>query len=176
MNNQIYTIKDPILREISESVDEKEIDEVVDNLTKVFKEIMSYGAGLSAVQIGILSRAIIMQDELAQEKETPLILINPKIDILNKGTLMHSYEGCLSIPGVFAYVQRPQSVTVSYLDEKNKKQKRIFSGQNAAVFLHEYDHLNGVWFIDRAFNRHYRREFERRNKVKLKTITDPYKY
>jgi peptide deformylase len=177
MVNRIYTFKNPALREISESIDVADAKEIVTDLKDTLKDLGPYGSGLSAVQIGVLSRVFVMQEQITTHDEPKIIvLINPEVENVFKGPALSSYEGCLSIPGVFTYVKRPASVTMSYFDEEGKKQRAVFNAQGAAVALHEYDHLNGIWFVDRAFNRYYRKDFWKKYKVKLIAKSDIYNY
>jgi len=177
MIKQVLSFKESKLRGTSPYVEPigPYCKEVIQDLKDTFEDLGPYGAGLSAIQIGHFARVFVMQDQAVTDPKL-IVMVNPKVESVFRGPLMLSYEGCLSIPGVFTRVQRPSSVTMSYDDEEGKKQKRVFNSLNAFVALHEYDHLNGTWFVDRAYNNMYRRLFWRKNKVKLKAMVDPYKY
>ena len=100
------------------------------------------GVGLAAPQVGVLRRiAVVEYDEKYYE------LINPRI-LLATGELTGE-EGCLSVPGVRGTVNRPENITVVYLDRKGKRHKVEVSGVMARVFCHEIDHLDGVLFVDK---------------------------
>lgn len=180
MIRQLCSFREPILREESKFVDlaDPKNKVIINDLKDTFEDLGPYGAGLSAVQIGALSRVFVMKEQITTDKKEPktLVIINPKIVSIFKGPVAPSYESCLSIPGVFAYVDRPSSATISYLDEDGNEKKRVFNAQGAAIALHELDHCNGIWFVDRALNHSYRRDFYRRTKIKLKAIGDPYSY
>jgi len=179
MVRQICTIKDEILREVSGPVYKIDagVKSIVQDLKDTLGDLGPYGAGLSAIQIGIPSRIFVFNQYPAMdEKDGPTVVINPIIESIFQGPVQSSYEGCLSIPGVFYYVLRPSSVTMLMLGEDGKEIKRTFNSQSAAVALHEYDHLNGVWFIDRALARKGRRDFKRKHGVEVKTIMDDYVY
>ena len=104
------------------------------------------GIGLAAVQIGILKRLIVIDISKKDEKKDPLFLINP--EIISKSNNTSTYEeGCLSLPGHFAEIERPAECQVSYLDYNGKK-KITAKGLLSTCIQHEVDHLNGILFID----------------------------
>ena len=180
MFTKVLTIKDPKLREVSKDVKvkNKKDKQAIQDLKDTLKVLSLQAFGLSAIQIGhplrvfILNLPVIERDN---EKES-LIIINPKILKLFKGPLTTQIESCLSIPDVYASTTRPPSVSIEFIDEQGLKVERMLNDTVAIVFLHEYDHLNGVWFIDRAFNREERRKFQRKNRIKIEPIKDPYDY
>lgn len=180
MIRQLCSFRETVLREKSKFVDlsDPKNKVIINDLKDTLKDFGPYSAGLSAIQLGSPDRVFVMKEQITTDKKEPktLVIVNPKIVSIFKGPTVPSYEGCLTIPGVFAYIDRPSSVTMSYLDEDGNEKKRVFNSQGAAVALHEYDHLNGIWFVDRAFNHSYRRDFYRRTKIKLKVISDPYSY
>ena len=104
----------------------------------------SNGIGLAAPQVNI-SRKFFIAD--TREEGEKIICINPKIVArLNKEEEME--EGCLSLPGIYGPVSRPVGVTVEYTDINGKPQILKARGLLARVILHEYDHLEGILFID----------------------------
>lgn len=140
----IITLNDPFLRRRSEPI--KDFD---DDLTKLIDEMFqtlsgARGLGLAAVQVGALMRLFVVH----VPKDTPRVFINP--DILETSIEQVEYEeGCLSIPGINADVSRPESVKVQAWNQKGKLFSLTADGLLARVIQHEYDHLNGVLFIDR---------------------------
>jgi len=103
------------------------------------------GIGLAGPQIGLMERIFVVQIEDAP----PQVFINPAI--LETSQEMGKYEeGCLSIPGVYSNVVRPLAVKVQAWNEKGRPFTLEASGLLARVILHEYDHLEGVLFIDRV--------------------------
>ena len=119
---------DPILRKKSEN-----LEKVDDELKKLMDDMLETmyaapGIGLAAVQIGILKRLIVIDISKKDEKKDPLFLINP--EIISKSNNTSTYEeGCLSLPGHFAEIERPAECQVSYLDYNGKKKnysKRTF--------------------------------------------------
>ena len=134
---------DEILRKkskIVENIDDR-IRELLDDMVETMHEYN--GVGLSAVQVGILKRLVVI--DLYDGKE-PLKLVNPEI-VKQKGT-QEVEEGCLSFPNQFAKVIRPMEVTVKAQDENGKnitiKGKELL----AQGLAHEIDHLNGNLFVD----------------------------
>ena len=81
------------------------------------------------------------------KKKNPLFLVNPKITFRSKKTSVYE-EGCLSLPGHFAEIERPEECHVDYIDYDGKEKKIEANGLLATCIQHEVDHLNGILFID----------------------------
>ena len=105
------------------------------------------GIGLAAVQIGILKRIIVIDISKDKEKKDPLFLINPEITFKSKNTSVYE-EGCLSLPGHFAEIERPAECHLNYIDYYGKQKSLQAKGILATCVQHEVDHLDGVLFID----------------------------
>ena len=138
---------DPILRKKSEN-----LEKVDDELKKLLDEMLQTmyaapGIGLAAVQIGILKRLIVIDISKENEKKNPLFLVNPKIISKSESTSIYE-EGCLSLPGHFAEIERPAECKVKYLDYNGKEKEITAKGLLSTCIQHEVDHLNGVLFID----------------------------
>ncbi len=138
---------DPILRKKSEN-----LEKVDDELKKLLDEMLETmyaapGIGLAAVQIGILKRLIVIDISKENEKKNPLFLINPKIISKSESTSIYE-EGCLSLPGHFAEIERPAECKIKYLDYNGKEKEMTAKGLLSTCIQHEIDHLNGVLFID----------------------------
>ena len=135
--------KDEILRKKSrevETVDDKIrnlLDDMVDTMHKY------NGVGLSAVQVGILKRVVVI--DLYDDKG-PIKMVNPVI-IKTKGE-QEVEEGCLSFPNQYARLIRPMEVVAEALNENGEKIKIKAKGLLAQAICHELDHLDGVLFID----------------------------
>ena len=144
---KILTLPDPILREVSEPVNkvDKEIKHLMDDMLETM--YAAPGIGLAAVQIGILKRLIVLDISKDKEKKNPLFLINPEIISLSKKTSVHE-EGCLSLPGYFAEIERPAECQIKFIDYNGKEKELKANGLLATCIQHEVDHLNGVLFID----------------------------
>ena len=138
---------DPILRkksEILEKVDD-ELRVVLDDMLETMYS--APGIGLAAVQVGILKRVIVIDVSKDKEKKDPFFFINPEIISKSKNTSTYE-EGCLSLPGYFAEIERPAECHVKYIDYYGKKKEIKATGLLSTCIQHEIDHLNGVLFID----------------------------
>ena len=136
-----------LLRKVSKSV--KEVNKDVQNIMNDMLETMysANGIGLAAIQIGIPKNLIVIDLLTKEKKKDPLFFVNPKI--IKKSSKMSKYdEGCLSIPNLFAEIQRPSECEVEYLDYQGKKKILKANGLLATCIQHEIDHLNGILFID----------------------------
>lgn len=138
---------DPILRKKSEP-----IEKVDKNLKKFLEDMLltmysAPGIGLAAVQVGVLKRLIVIDISRSDEKKKPLFLINPEIKFKSNKTSIYE-EGCLSLPGHFAEIERPSECHVDYIDYNGKKKLLKADGLLSTCIQHEIDHLNGVLFID----------------------------
>jgi peptide deformylase len=104
------------------------------------------GIGLAAPQVGVGLRLAIV-DLMPNDKPAPMVLINPRVTAASSEMAVRE-EGCLSLPGQYADVERPAVVTVEYQDEAGVKQRVDAEGLLAACLQHEIDHLDGVLFVD----------------------------
>tara|TARA_B100000963_G_scaffold237714_1_gene207861 strand:+ start:4992 stop:5516 length:525 start_codon:yes stop_codon:yes gene_type:complete len=138
---------DPILRKKSELVEQVNNDtrKLIDDMLQTMYS--APGIGLAAVQIGILKRIIVIDVSKKEEEKKPIFLINPKIIFKSKETSLFE-EGCLSLPGYFAEIERPAKCKVEYVDYFGKKTELEAEGLLSTCIQHEIDHLNGVLFID----------------------------
>ena len=112
------------------------------------------GVGIAAPQLGIsLQIMVVASRPNARYPGAPLMepvtLINPEIE-WQSDHYVKDWEGCLSVPGIRGLIQRPDAVRVRYADPEGQQRKVEWSGFLARIFLHEYDHLIGKTFIDRA--------------------------
>ena len=134
---------DEILRKKSrevEAVDDR-IRELLDDMVETMHR--ANGVGLSAVQVGILKRVVVID---IYDDNGPIKLVNPVIT-KQKGT-QEVEEGCLSFPNQYAKLIRPAEVTMEALDENGEKIKIKAKGLLAQAICHELDHLDGVLFVD----------------------------
>ena len=147
MQRKIIIEPDVILRkksEILENVD-NELRELMDDMLETM--YAAPGIGLAGVQVGVLKRLIVIDISKDKEKKNPLFLINPEIIFKSTNTSIYE-EGCLSLPGYFAEIERPAECHVEYIDYEGKKKEIKASGLLATCIQHEVDHLNGILFID----------------------------
>lgn len=105
------------------------------------------GVGLAAPQIGVDARIAVLDCAEKDAPREPLAMVNPEIVWRSEATRPHE-EGCLSIPDIYAEIERPEEVTVRFLDREGAAQERRFSGLWAVCAQHEIDHLDGKLFID----------------------------
>ena len=105
------------------------------------------GIGLAAIQIGVPQRIIVMDISRDKENKNPMYFVNPVIK--NKDLEKSIYEeGCLSVPNQFAEIERSCKCEVEYLDYNGKKEILKAEGLLATCIQHEFDHLEGILFID----------------------------
>ena len=123
-------------------------DEELKTLTDDMFETMHSvdGIGLAATQIGVAKQVAVI--DISPEKNEPLVIINPAIQILDPSKTEDYDEGCLSVPGFFETISRPSDIKLSYQDLNGKKQEIKPEGLLTKVVQHELDHLNGRLFVD----------------------------
>ena len=107
------------------------------------------GVGISANQVGIDAQIFVMQPTQHNELKDAFAIINPVIEKISEETDLR-YEGCLSYPNLFLKVQRPVKLVTRFLDADAKECIIVLNNYDARVFLHEYDHLQGIEFTDRV--------------------------
>ncbi len=143
---EILTEPNKILRQKSTNVDvvDKEIQNLMDDMLETM--YAAPGIGLAAIQIGIPKRIIVM-DIGRKEEKNPMYFVNP--EILNKSKNNSTYEeGCLSVPGQFAEIERPEKCIIKHLDYFGKSKTIEATGMLSTCIQHEIDHLDGILFID----------------------------
>ncbi len=144
---KILTEPNKILRQVSLPVEKvgNEERKLMDDMLETMYS--ARGIGLAAIQIGVPKRIIVMDLSKEGEKKEPKYFVNPIIK--NKNKKLATYEeGCLSVPGQFAEIDRPSECEVEYLDYDGKKIFLNASGLLATCIQHELDHCEGKLFID----------------------------
>ncbi len=163
----IIEIPDPRLKQVSTRVDN--FDEQLKFLVADMFETMyeAPGIGLAAVQVGMPIRLLVIdlqpEDEDAEAepctehgghshshrplKREPMVFINPEILEESEEVAVYN-EGCLSVPEIYAEVERPASIRARWQDLDGKQHEELIDGLLATVLQHEMDHLEGVMFID----------------------------
>jgi peptide deformylase len=148
----ILTAPDPRLKLVAQPV--TAVDGTVRRLMDDMVETMyaAKGIGLAATQVGVAQRVVVMDlSDVPEAPKQPLKMANP--EILWTSDQDSSYqEGCLSVPGVFENVTRPDACKVRYLDEQNEVRELNATGLLATCIQHEIDHLNGTLFVDHLSN------------------------
>ena len=148
---KLHYLGDRVLRQPA-----KRIAKVDDNIRQIVRDMLQTmysndGIGLAAPQVGIHKQLIVIDCEPDNPANPPLILINPVIKQVSR-ELCLAQEGCLSIPGVYMDVTRPELVEVAYKDENGRPRTLKAGDLLGRCIQHEMDHLNGVVFVDRIDN------------------------
>lgn len=146
---RVRTYGEEVLRQKAKSIERitDEIRTLVEDMKETMREYN--GVGLAAPQVGESVRLIIIDPREEQESENgkyPLALINP--EILSAEGECEFEEGCLSIPGIYRKVRRPEKVVVKYTDMDGKIHEIEDEDVLSRVLQHEIDHLDGVLFVD----------------------------
>jgi peptide deformylase len=144
---KILTEPDPFLRQKSSNVDNvsDEIRSLMDDMLETMYN--APGIGLAAIQVGVPKRVIVMDLSRDDDKKNPLYFVNP-VMITNSDNKAAYEEGCLSVPGQFAEINRPDKCKVKYLDYDGNEKILDAEGLLATCIQHEMDHLEGILFID----------------------------
>ena len=144
---KILTEPNRVLRQKSLPVEK--VDEDLRRLMDDMLETMyaAPGIGLAAIQVGIPKRVIVLDLARKDEPKNPMYFVNP--EIINKSQNPSSYEeGCLSVPGQFAEIERPDKCHIKFLDYFGQPKEIKAEGMLATCVQHEIDHLEGILFID----------------------------
>jgi peptide deformylase len=152
MKYPVTVYGDPLLRKKAKPVDKnyEGLQEVIENMWETM--YYSDGVGLAAPQVGLSIRLFIVDassgaDEEPELKDFKKVFINPEIiEITGDEWIMN--EGCLSLPEIREDVLRPDKVRIKYFDENFVEHEEEFKGFAGRVVQHEYDHLDGILFID----------------------------
>lgn len=160
MIKELVDYKQEILKQPCEEFDfsqpQMPIEELVADLAETM--ISNKGLGLSANQIGYPYRAFVINSSEI------IAVFNPKIvDVSDETTTLD--EGCLSIPGFYVKVKRPKKIRVRYTQPNGELVTKTFEGMTAKIFMHEYDHLEGINMKQRA-NRYHLELANKRMKKK----------
>lgn len=141
----ILEFPDPRLRTQAKPVEQ--VDDRVRTLIDDMFETMydAKGIGLAATQIDVHERVVVM--DLSEEGNEPLVFINPEVEVLDGDTRNYD-EGCLSVPGFYETVKRPEHIRVTALDRDGNRFELVPDGLLAVCIQHELDHLEGKLFVD----------------------------
>ena len=144
---EILTEPNTILRQKSLVVEK--VDQDLQKLMDDMLETMyaAPGIGLAAIQIGVPKRVIVLDISSKGEQKNPMYFVNP--EIIEKSENNSTYEeGCLSVPGQFAEIDRPDKCHIKYLDYYGQPKELKAEDMLATCIQHEMDHLEGILFID----------------------------
>jgi peptide deformylase len=134
-----------------EDIQDETIQKLIDDLMATVIEVN--GVGIAAPQVAQSYRVMIVASRPnpryphAPHME-PTAMINPRI-IAHSSTMIKDWEGCLSIPGIRGLVPRYEAIEVEYTDRNGKIQRQLLTNFVARIFQHEYDHFDGIVFLDR---------------------------
>ena len=144
---QILTEPNPILR--NKSLRDEKVDSNIQELMDDMLETMyaAPGIGLASIQVGVPKRVIVIDIDQKDGQKNPMFFINPEIIEKSKNNSTYE-EGCLSVPGQFAEIDRPDKCHVKYLDYHGEKKEIKAEGMLSTCIQHEMDHLEGILFID----------------------------
>ncbi|HWQ36787.1 MAG TPA: peptide deformylase [Blastocatellia bacterium] len=147
MTLKIVKYGDPVLQKEGEEVTriDGQLAKFVDEMFETMYE--AKGVGLAAPQVALSKKLFVMDVSGGKESKDRIVVINPQI-VETKGSVI-SEEGCLSFPGIYFEVERPEIVTVQALDINGKEITFEVSGLGARCVLHENDHINGRVFIEK---------------------------
>ena len=121
---------------------------VTEFCNNMFETMKNYGGiGLSANQVGKPYRLFVMGDNPQINNGQKWVCINPEITNVSKDTIRYK-EGCLTFPFLFLDIERPQDISVEYLDENLEKKEEHMTGIVARCFQHEFDHMQGIVFTE----------------------------
>lgn len=149
----IYIYGQPVLRKECQDIDASypNLKELIDNMYETMYN--ADGVGLAAPQVGLADRIFVIDLSPLADEESPQYeglkktFINARI-ISRTGDMVSTEEGCLSIPGVNESVPRHDEIEIEYLDENLVSHTETFTGFTARVIQHEYDHIDGILFVD----------------------------
>ena len=143
---KILKYPDPRLRTVAEVV--TKFDKSLDNLSKDMLKTMyaENGIGLAATQVDFHIRLVVI--DISEERDEPLIFVNPVVKVLDNKSLVPCEEGCLSIPGASVEVTRPDKIQLNWLDVKGNEHEDNPQGLLAVCIQHEIDHLQGKLLVD----------------------------
>lgn len=151
----IYAYGQPVLKKVADDIDKDypKLAELIENMWETMYK--AEGVGLAAPQIGLSIRLFMVDtvqifenDEEAKEEGLKKVFINAE-KIEEAGKEWEYEEGCLSIPDIRGDVKRPEQLKLRYLDENFEEHEEVFTGINARVIQHEYDHIDGVLFTEK---------------------------
>lgn len=153
MQLPIYLYGHPVLRKVCGDIaaDYPDLKKLISDMSETMYK--SDGIGIAAPQVGKDIRLFVIDatplaNDYPEVKDFKRVFINAHIVRRNDEKTMETCEGCLSLPGISEYVKRSSEIEIEYLDENFEQHKEVISGYCAIVVQHEYDHTDGVLFID----------------------------
>ena len=150
----IYIYGHPVLRKVTKDIDVTypNLKELIENMYETMYN--AEGVGLAGPQVGLEDRIFVIDLSPLADEENPeykglkKAFINARITSSRTGDIASTEEGCLSIPGINESVPRQNNIEIDYLDENLEPHTETYSGFTARVIQHEYDHIDGILFVD----------------------------
>ena len=171
----IYAYGQPVLKKVAEDIDKEYpfLEELIANMWETMYN--ANGVGIAAPQIGRSIRLFVVDSTQMEEEDKPFkgikrVFINAQ-KVEETGPVSEYEEGCLSIPDIRGDVDRPEKLTIKYLDENFVEHTETFENLNARVVQHEYDHIDGILFTEHLKplkKRLVRRKLDKIKKGKVK--------
>jgi peptide deformylase len=151
----ITQLGNPTLRQLAQPVNNSQdpsVQALIDRMLEMMEQ--AGGVGIAAPQVGVSIQLVIVASRPTPRypdapEMIPTPMLNPRL-IKHSQDVEKGWEGCLSVPGIRGLVPRYSSVMIAYLDRSGQPQEQALDGFVARIFQHEYDHLQGVVFIDRV--------------------------
>ena len=142
----ILTYPDPRLRTVAKRVEkfDKSLQDLSENMLYTMYE--ADGIGLAASQVDVHIRLIVM--DISETRDEPLIFVNPEVEILENKSHFSFKEGCLSVPGFYEEISRPDKIKLSWQDVDGKSHTSFPEGLLTVCIQHEIDHLEGKLMVD----------------------------
>ncbi|MCG9893383.1 MAG: peptide deformylase [Thermosynechococcaceae cyanobacterium MS004] len=152
---EIAQLGRPVLREHAQPIENPQdpsIQTLIDRMLTMMEQ--AGGVGIAAPQIGVLVQLMIVASRPTPRyphapKMAPIPMLNPRL-VSHEPDQEKGWEGCLSVPGIRGLVPRYSSIEIAYLDRTGQPHTQVLEGFVARIFQHEYDHLQGVVFLDRV--------------------------
>ena len=168
----VLTLGNPLLREVAREIRPEELGTPwLARLVEDMIDTMHHeeGIGIAAPQVGVLKRVIVLDIDREEVKTGPLFMANPEVIEASDEDVSYE-EGCLSFPGIYADVERPERCRVAFQDVDGEEHEQEFDGFTSRVVQHEYDHLEGVLLVDRMSTAD-----KLRNKGALEELVETYR-
>ena len=155
MKLPVYLYGHPVLREETVEVTSNypELRKLIDDMFETMYD--SAGVGLAAPQIGKSLRMFVVDgsclaEEFPECADSRMAVINPELEVIEDVDIVSREEGCLSVPGLSESVKRHEHIRLRWVDEDFKEHEQEFKGFMSRIIQHEYDHLEGVVYVDRV--------------------------
>ena len=142
----ILTYPDPRLRTVAKKVNvfDKSLKNLSENMLYTMYE--AEGIGLAASQVDVHIRLIVM--DLSESKDNPMVFVNPEVEILGNKSHLSYREGCLSVPGFYEEITRPDKIKLTWQDIEGNQHSTYPEGLLTVCIQHEIDHLEGKLMVD----------------------------